>query len=167
MWIVVAYVRNDEVPIHWCWQNECRHLARTTSAAVSLQLHVHSNTAPSFAKIGDQIFNYTNNIGISWKTLLISRLNCTAKLKLRWKGNIQITWIRCSVINMSCNGIVILNKFVMCLVVIFCQNTSSLIERVRNSGFGKLSSGTVLEDPKVRLCPSLNNSESVLFAPTP
>ena len=28
MWIVVEYMRNDKVPMHWCWQNEFRYLAR-------------------------------------------------------------------------------------------------------------------------------------------
>ena len=48
-----------------------------------------------------------------------------------------------------------MNKFVMYFVMLFCQNASSFIERVRNSGFEKLSSRAVLELPEVLLCPFL------------
>ena len=98
-------------------------------------------------------------------TTLVSAERCFSsaewtapKLNLRWKGNIQITWICCTVINMFCNANIILIKFAMYFVVLFCQNASSVIERVRNSGFEKLSSRTVLEHPEVLLCPSLDTS---------
>ena len=46
----------------------------------------------------------------------------------------------------------------MHFVVLFCQNASSSIERVRNSGFeklGKVELSGVIEHSKVLLCPSL------------
>ena len=49
----------------------------------------------------------------------------------------------CAVISMFCNGITTLNKFVvMYFVVLFRQNASRFIERVRNSEFENLRSRT-------------------------
>ena len=121
----------------------------------------HVNNVPSFAKISEQIFDYTRNITICWKMLLTSRVNCP-KTKLLAEGKIQITWVHCAVINMFCTGIITLSltKLVMYFVMSFCQNASSFIERVRNSIFEMLSSRTAPEHPKVLLCPSIALSRS-------
>ena len=121
---------------------------------VSYQSHAHINTVPSFAKISEQIFDYTSNITICWKTLLTSRMNCSkTKIAFKKENPDYLSSLRCN--KRVFTGIITLNKLVLYFVMSFCQNTSSIIERVRNSRSEMLSSRTVLEHSKVLLCPSL------------